>query len=203
MLNKIKERTTVVKEVALYTEDYYYNPKWTNAMVRINHQLHTLEYVSCGYGAPMVKSLISFMLNDKDCREEIIWALTKYNRRCDFWIDDREGMSGCRNITLRYRDITGCPEWAVRKTSRVALKVHISCEGKLNEGVPYKMFFGDIAELLCQYYGLQKIMELLANRVKYYKQDLFKYRKLTKWQTETPEYLVSACSSVSRKERSK
>ena len=121
------------------TKSYY--------LVMIDHFNHKIEFEDLGGAAPSWDAVHNFFLVDKDMQKEIHWALTKYKRKFPISFEEREGMSGCRDISLCVH-IKATHNWAEKYVPyEEVLRLHISCAGKLNEGIP-DMFAGDLLELL-------------------------------------------------------
>ena len=85
-------RKTVIKKIRFDYGSYF--------MVKIDHEYHTIEFESLGGASPNWDSFKNFCLSDRDIVKELKWALTGYRRKYPIYIGEREGMSGCYDITL-------------------------------------------------------------------------------------------------------
>ena len=117
--------------------------------------------------------------------KELKWALTDYKRKYPVFIKDRDGMSGCYDITLYISK--SAHEWAEELASKKVLNIHISCADKLNEGIP-DMFAGDLLEIL--YFMNNDIICNIGKEKRQY----YKYMKLRK--NPQVERISSVCGSI-------
>lgn len=152
-------RRFIYKKVALATFDG--NDSIT--IFGVDHDSHILNVYQASQKPMDMGGFVHWVLHDRDARKELIWAVTEYHRFNKFWVEHRTGMSGCQDITLRY--CKNAPDWvSSRDCSKVAIKIHISACGKLNDGLPKEIFFGDLAEVLAEYMGKEEFIHTLNNR---------------------------------------
>ena len=137
----------IIKKVKLENESIGWfsdRAKPSTVLLMIDHDQHKVGVEHLSGPAPDWESVMTMFMVDRDVRQELDWAATKYKRYQSYALDIHEGMSGARDLTLRswlnYRK-----KWVVglRATSYVAAHVHISMSGKLNEGFP-DMFSWDL-----------------------------------------------------------
>lgn len=138
-------REEVIKKIKFDSSEYWINNGNSYYAVKINHINHTIEFEFLGGGAPDWIAFYNFCVIDRDVVKELKWALTEYKRKYPVFIKDREGMSGCKDITLYISKARH--EWAETMNIKKVLHLHISCASKLNEGIP-DMFSGDLLEIL-------------------------------------------------------
>lgn len=162
-------RSSVIKKVKFDSSEYWVNSGSSYYLVKIDHVNHTIEWESLGGAAPDWDSFLNFCLSDRDMRFELEWAMKEYKRKYPAFIGEREGMSGCWDISLYVSKARH--EWAEEIAAKKVLSLHISCAGKMNEGIP-DMFVGDLLEIMCY---IHKKYELDR---KLFKRNLYTYSKL-------------------------
>ena len=178
-------REEVIKKIKLDSENYWCDNNGSYYAVRINHSNHTIEFEDLGGASPDWNAFKNFCLSDKDMVKELKWALTEYTRKYPVFIKERNGMSGCYDITLYISKATH--EWAEELAGKKVLNVHISCADKLNEGIP-DMFAGDLLEIL--YFMKNDIICNIGKEKRQY----YKYMKLRK--NPQVERISSVCGSI-------
>lgn len=173
-------REKVIKKVRFDSTEHY-DHRHSFMLVKINHFCHEIQFETIGGAAPNIKAVLNFLLTDKDVRQELIWACKEYKRKYPIFFKYHEGMSGARNITLCYSEVTH--DWAAsyKPKQKTAYKMHISCADKLNEGIE-DIFSGDLLDLLdfLVYeeinYGRNQFLEDLDHiRTKLFKREHYKY----------------------------
>ena len=185
-------RNIIVKKIALQSSTD--SEKFDSyACVRIDHTSHSIEWVDCGGKAPLYWSFISFLANDKDAREELIWAATEYHRKNFAWVEQHVGQHYPHATTTKVKvSRTRIPDWAlgINGVGECVLRLHISCFDKLNEGVPQFMFAGDLLDVL----AYLESEDELCNLIKYGMRKQYKYMPYRK---EEVNY-AGACGRRSR-----
>lgn len=177
-------REEVVKKIKFDSGEFWCDNKGSYYVVKINHWYHTIEFESLGGASPDWNAFKNFCLSDKDMVKEVKWALKEYRRKYPIFIKDREGMSGCYDISLYVSK--AYHEWAEEIGAKKVLNLHISCADKLNEGIP-DMFVGDLLEIL--YYMNNNIICNLGKE----KRHCYKYVRLKR--NSQMERVNSICGS--------
>ena len=141
-------RSMVIKKVKFDSAPFWCDNRGSYYLIMIDHDRHMIEFESCGGASPNWDSLVSFCVTDKDVQKELNWAAKEYSRKYPISFNEREGMSGCRDISLFVLDGVPQHSWATNYVRPVqVLRLHISCAGKMNEGIP-DMFAGDLLDIL-------------------------------------------------------
>ncbi len=130
---------------------------------------------------PAANDVLNLMLADKDIRR-MCRAYAYTERKKYYYIDHREGMSGCIDFFINFTAFFGGETHIVKRKKLL----HVSCEGKLNEEIPL-MYIGDFVELISyiqsNYGGFEKMARKVLFRrsgAKYiyeWKPQLQSYRK--------------------------
>lgn len=150
--NDCETRNEVIKLVKIDAGQQSWNGNnGCKIMVKVDHNRHTVDFCQVSESLPDFDNWMSFVLSDKDIQKELLWAMTQYKRVNPIFWDNYLGMSGCRDICLKYAQIPVEKAWACgyKKTHKVAFKLHITCFGKM-EDIPC-FFSGDLAELVEAY----------------------------------------------------
>lgn len=145
-------------------------------LVRIDHMNHVIEFEPLNRTAPLADSVFNFLLTDKDIRKELKWARDEYTRTYPFFFKERNGMSGCYDLTMLYARVKH--SWAMGAVKHeCCTSIHISSNEKMNEGIP-DMFSGDLYEVLKYLYGNGDVdYDLLFKKSKQYAKKQYAYCK--------------------------
>lgn len=144
----VVRRNTITKKVRFDSCGGWTDATSNYSLVNIDHNRHTIEFEDLGGGAPLESAVLNFLFTDRDVRQELIWAAKHYTRKYPIFSRERVGMSGCYDISLFVSKTT--KEWAAGEEFKLCDEVvhwHVSCNDKMNEGVP-ELFAGDLLSLL-------------------------------------------------------
>lgn len=171
-------------------------------VLHIDHENHTVDILKSSGCDPTMDNIFDICHADRDIFAELMWAAKEYRRKDDVYINEREGYSGCRDITLY---TSHAPEWARAWMSRSIMtprcKLHISMYGKV-EGVK-DVFAGDLFDILGYYcsgtdgiFGdYYKMIEECINGEPHFVSTKIKYLKFHNFKTEK---FTSYCGSFMR-----
>lgn len=173
MMN-IKEaatRNVVIKKIKFDTWGGWTNASRSFYLVKIDHEMHTVDFSFVDGADPQEASILNFILSDKDVRMELEWAAREYRRKHPVFVKRYVGQSGCSETTLWISKATR--DWAAGQDFRSCEKVaewYVSCAGKM--GNIQEMFSGDLLSMLQALLGKD-----LARRFSTEKRELYKYAK--------------------------
>ena len=179
-------REKVIKKIRFDgTETMWTDGKRTYSyyLVMIDHRYHTIEFEHVGGCAPHYIDVLDFVLNDTDIRKELVWAMEEYHRKYPISFETRCGQSGSMDVALYVSKVKH--HWSTAYNRKAMVKLHISCHGKLNEGIP-DIFSGDLLDLLWYYWTESgqdcHLIEVLTKtsarkRSAFYRQKGFVYMK--------------------------
>lgn len=110
----------------------------------VDTELHTISVHWLNGAAPYAEELFELLLSDRDVKREVI-EYQKRGRKDLYKMVRRDGRSGCKDVSIIFGQQVGnfCT-----KTKKHLL--HVSTEGKLNEGFGDEncsMYIGDFVEV--------------------------------------------------------
>ena len=105
-------------------------------LMHVDHEWHRIEFEEASTKPINAGELVELLLGDSDSREELKWALENIHEYGMFFWKQRNGQSGCVDLTLYESRATH--GWAATNLSlsHPVLRFHISMAGKLNDGIP-------------------------------------------------------------------
>lgn len=164
-------KATVKKEIELQTDSIWSSVDFSRLGLEINYSQMTVAIYELKGGSPYASDLIQALLSDKDVRR-LIRMYQEKGRKNYYKIHHRVGMSGCEDFWIQ----VGIQNGSFFRKLKSKNLLHISCEGKLNEGWGDEencMYIGDLVELV-KYIGLTETMDVKVLR----KKSKVKYVKL-------------------------
>lgn len=153
-------KAIVCKEVEFTTDSRWNNVEFSRMGFEINYRDNTISVYWLRGGDPYVSDLMKALLADRDVRR-LIKVYQERGRRNRYLIHQRVGMSGCEDYWIQ----VGFQNGPFFKKTKPKKLLHISCDGKLNEGwgEDNSMYIGDFVEL-ASYLNFAKTMEVKALR---------------------------------------
>ena len=156
-------KATVRKEIELQTDSIWSSVDFSRLGLEINYSQMTVAIYELKGGSPYASDLIQALLSDKDVRR-LIRMYQEKGRKNYYKIHHRVGMSGCEDFGIQ----VGIQNGGFFRKLKYKNLLHISCEGKLNEGWGDEencMYIGDLVELV-KYIGLTETMDVKVLRKK-------------------------------------
>lgn len=183
-------REKVIKKIKMQSKGFWSEDSWAICLVMVDHVQHKIEFEQLNHRAPDLSAWLNFVLFDRDVRGELRWALNEFERKHPISFSVHDGMSGARDITFFVHDREHA--W-VQFHGRKIFNFHVSCEEKLNEGIP-DMFSGDLLDLLLNFWDEEERKELELNKLRS-KNIKRKHFKFLKFKNKEVEFAETFCGT--------
>ena len=139
--------------VKMENEGWWGDKSYTKIGIAINTEDKKI-YIEHLAGAAMPAGVVILPFIIRELRQELKEFLKDYKRVQEFKVEYSTGMSGREDYTLKTRSVT---EAGFEVTQKRA-SLHVSCNGKLNEGFD-SMYIGDYLEIMDEMFEQLKVDE--------------------------------------------